>query len=225
MHQTDLGFAEAWSSPELAGVNFTGTGYSLAILQVQPISAVESPNPEPTKATDFIRIKCNATLHPELCYTSLSGFANAIQEDPARLANVAIVVSLSKTKHMAKYVANISLHFDTGGNKGLASALHVCSKVFSSAVDEIRYSLSEMKRLRRPGQSQSVGSQIGDVQTSMTAAIAYEDTCTESLEEIEYEGPLKTDICDRAEKVFHFMGNALNLVMNAFADTVAAPAP
>ncbi|XP_059645775.1 pectinesterase inhibitor 7-like [Cornus florida] len=192
------------------------------LLHVQPISAVESPNSEPNKATDFIRTKCNATSYPELCYTSLSGYANAIQEDPARLAKVAIAVSLSKVKHMANYVANISRQADKGGNRRLASALDVCFEEFGGAVDGIRDSLRQMKRLGRPGQSQSLGFLISNVQTWMSGALTCQDTCTDALGEIDYDGPVKTDICDRVVKVYDVTSNALALV-NSFADTVAAP--
>ncbi|XP_059645784.1 pectinesterase inhibitor 7-like [Cornus florida] len=191
------------------------------LLHVQRISAVESPNSEPNNTTDFIRTKCNATSYPELCYTSLSGFANAIKEDPARLAKVAIAVSLSKVKHMANYVANISRQADKGGNKRLAEAVDVCFEVFGGAVEGIRDSLSQMKRLHRPGQSQSLGFQISNVQTWMTGALTCQDTCTDALEEIDYGGPVKTDICDRVVEVYDVTSNALSLV-NSYADTVAA---
>ena len=44
---------------------------------------------------DFIRTSCNTTLYPEVCFTSLSRYANAVQQNPGHLARVAIAVSLS----------------------------------------------------------------------------------------------------------------------------------
>ncbi|PIN08333.1 hypothetical protein CDL12_19095 [Handroanthus impetiginosus] len=69
--------------------------------------AVADPS-SAANATEFIRSSCETTLYPELCYHSLSGYANAVQKDPARLASVAVGVSLSRATRMAIYLANLS---------------------------------------------------------------------------------------------------------------------
>lgn len=73
--------------------------------------------------TDFIRTSCQTTLYPQICFTSLAGYSSAIQQNPARLARVAIGVTLNKAKHMAKYVANISHSTDYG--------THVSSHIYT----------------------------------------------------------------------------------------------
>ncbi|MBA0711449.1 hypothetical protein Golax_010633 [Gossypium laxum] len=141
-------------------------------------------------STDFIRTSCYATLYPDICYTSLYGYANAIQQDPARLARAAISVSLSKARNMAVY------------NMG-------------DAVDEIRGSLKQMQRVVAPG-SESFRFQMGNVQTWMSAALTDEETCTDGFEDVA-DGPMKTEVCKRAAKVKKFTSNALALV-NSYAE-------
>lgn len=72
------------------------------------LTTADNTFPPTSKDTDFIRTSCRTTLYPRICYTSLSGYSSAVQQDPGRLARVAIGVTLSKANHLAKYVANIS---------------------------------------------------------------------------------------------------------------------
>ncbi|XVF02877.1 hypothetical protein REPUB_Repub04eG0212700 [Reevesia pubescens] len=177
-------------------------------------SAVYGASTTDTNATDFIRTSCSATLYPDLCYTSLSGYANAIEQDPARLARIAIGVSLSKARHMAAYVSNISREADYGADPRASAALHDCFSNMDDAVEEINGSLKQMRQLVVPG-SESFRSQMGNVQTWMSAALTDEDTCTDGFEDVA-EGPLKTEVCERAAKVKKFTSNALALV-NSYA--------
>ncbi|TYJ49803.1 hypothetical protein E1A91_A01G160500v1 [Gossypium mustelinum] len=169
----------------------------------------------PSNATDFIRISCSVTLYPDLCFASLYGYANAIQQDPARLARTAIGVSLSRARHMAAFVSNLSREADYGADPRASSALHDCFSNMDDAVDEIRGSLNEMRRLVNPG-SESFRFQMGNIQTWMSAALTDEETCTDGFEDVG-DGPMKTAVCERAANVKKFTSNALALV-NSYAE-------
>lgn len=72
------------------------------LFHLQLISTVGFLDTTAMNDTNYIRTSCQTTLYPELCYTSLSGYANAIQQDPARLARVAVGISLSKARKTAR---------------------------------------------------------------------------------------------------------------------------
>ncbi|KAF8398969.1 hypothetical protein HHK36_014834 [Tetracentron sinense] len=177
------------------------------------ISAAEFFNPN-SEAVDFIRTSCGATLYPELCYTSLSRYANAVQQSPAQLARIAVAVSLSKARRMASYVSNLSRQIENGAEPRATAALHDCFDTFGDAVDQIRNSLMQMRHLN-PGES--FGFQMSNVQTWMSAALTNEDTCTDGFEEVT-DGPMKSDVCNRVVKVTKVTSNALALV-NSFVAT------
>ena len=183
------------------------------LFHLQPIPAVGNSSPTTTtNGTDFIRTSCGTTLYPELCYNSLSRYANAIQQNPAQLAKVSISVSLAKARRMAAYVSNLARQADYGSDHRAASALHDCFTNFDDAVDEIRGSLKQMRQLRAAGAGGvSFRFQMSNVQTWMSAALTDEDTCTDGFEDVA-DGPLKTDVCDRVGKVHKFTSNALALV-------------
>ncbi|KAH1074235.1 hypothetical protein J1N35_026563 [Gossypium stocksii] len=168
-----------------------------------------------TSPTDYIRTSCSATLYPDLCYTSLSGYASQVQQDPARLARIAIGVSLSKARHMASYVSNLTCETAYGADPQASAALHDCFANMDDALDEIHGSLRQMRRLVAPG-SESFRFQMGNVQTWMSAALTDEETCTDGFEDVT-EGPLKTEVYERAVEVKKLTSNALALV-NSYAE-------
>ncbi|KAK6157577.1 hypothetical protein DH2020_011825 [Rehmannia glutinosa] len=185
-------------------------------------TSIAAPSPAPSTtagASDFIRTNCDTTLYPELCYHSLAGYANAVQQDPARLARVAVGVSLSRAQRMAMYVANLSRRADYGADPRAASALHDCFSVLGDAVDQIRGSVKQMRRLT--GSGEEVRFQLSNVQTWMSAALTNEDTCVDGFEDVA-DGAVKSDVCDRALKVKEVTSNALALV-NGFVAKVMVP--
>ncbi|KAI5677813.1 hypothetical protein M9H77_08763 [Catharanthus roseus] len=170
--------------------------------------ASEAPSPAVTSTTtisanndtEFIRASCETTRYPELCFHSLSGYANAVQNDSGRLARIAIGVSLSRARNAAIYFNNLSKEADYGAEPRLASALHDCFSVFGDAVDQIKDSLQQMRRLRMGGSRESFMFQMSNVQTWMSAALTNEDTCTDGFEDVP-DCPTKTDVSDHVHSV------------------------
>ncbi|KAI3731559.1 hypothetical protein L1987_62748 [Smallanthus sonchifolius] len=183
------------------------------------ITTADNPFPPPSQDKDFIRTSCRTTLYPQTCFTSLSGYSYSVQQDPGRLARVAIGVTLYKSNHVAKYVANISRQADYSSSPRVAAAVHDCYSVFGDAVDEIRGSLRQMRRLG--GSGEELRFQLSNVQTWMSAALTNEETCTDGFEDVP-EGGVKTDVCGRAVKVKEVTSNALALI-NSFANTIQTP--
>ncbi|KAJ7954293.1 21 kDa protein-like [Quillaja saponaria] len=174
-------------------------------------------DPTETNATDFIRTSCATTLYPELCYSSLSRYANAVQNNPAQLARIAIAISLSKARQITSYVNNLTREADYGANSRAASALHDCFSTLGDAVDEMRGSIKQMNQLAAAGTGAgSFRFQMSNVQTWMSAALTDEETCTDGFEDVS-DGPLKTDVCDRVTNVKKFTSNALALVNSCAA--------
>ncbi|KAI3466959.1 hypothetical protein Pfo_023622 [Paulownia fortunei] len=183
--------------------------FFLLTLFFMSASSITVPVPTPSttaNATDFIRTNCDTTLYPELCYHSLAGYANAVQQDPARLARVAVGVSLSRAKRMALYVANLSRQEDYAANPRAASALHDCFTLLGDAVDQIRGSIKQMRGLT--GSGEELRFQLSNVQTWMSAALTNEDTCVDGFEDVA-DGPVKLDVCNRTLKVKEFLRNSL----------------
>ncbi|KAE8705450.1 endoglucanase 8-like [Hibiscus syriacus] len=184
--------------------------YPVPTLSYAVYEATAAVNP-----ANFIRRSCSATLYPDVCYSSLSRYSNAIQQNPARLARAAIGVTLSKARNLAVYVSKISREADYGADTRTSAALHDCYSNMGDAVDEIRGSLKQMRQTVAPG-SESFRFQMGNVQTWMSAALTDEETCTDGLEDVA-EGAMKIEVVKRAAKVKKLTSNALALV-NSYAE-------
>lgn len=190
---------------------------TLLFLRLHPAAADDADAATSTNATanciEFIRSSCVITLYPDVCYSSLSRYANAIQQDPASLTRVAITISLANSRRMAAYVSNLSHVGDYGADHRAASALHDCFENFDDAVDEIRGSLNQMRQINDVDVP-SFRFQMSNVQTWMSAALTDQETCTDGFNDVA-EGPMKAEVCAKAEKVKKHTSNALALV-NSF---------
>ncbi|WVZ22151.1 hypothetical protein V8G54_000695 [Vigna mungo] len=173
-----------------------------------PTAADDVSAPAPDNGdTEFIRSSCNSTLYPDVCFTSLSRYANAVQQNPGQLARVAIGVSLSKAHRIASYISNLTHEADYGTSG---------TRTLGDAVDEIRGSLKQMRQIGAAGEgSESFLFQMSNVQTWMSAALTDEETCTDGFQDVP-ECPVKADVCNRVTNVKKFTSNALALV-NSYA--------
>ncbi|XP_057777502.1 pectinesterase inhibitor 11-like [Salvia miltiorrhiza] len=176
-----------------------------------------APETAAANGAEFIRTNCESTQYPDLCYQSLNGYANVVQQDLARLAVVAIGVSLSRATMVAVYVANLSRLAEA--EPRASSALRDCLSVFRDAVGQMRGSVKQMRRLS--GAGEELRFQMSNVQTWMSAALTNEDTCTDGFEGVA-DGALKADVCGRTVEVKEVTSNALALV-NSFVDKVVVP--
>ncbi|CAI0410771.1 unnamed protein product [Linum tenue] len=167
--------------------------------------------------TDYIRSSCNATLYPDLCYTSLSRYSAAVQQSPRRLARVAIGVALSKVRRTASFLANnASALADYGSDRRAAAALHDCRSNLGDAAEEIRGSLKQMRQLGAAGATEEAFRfQMSNVQTWMSAALTDEETCTDGFQDVA-DGEVKAAVYARAAEAKKYTSNALALV-NTYA--------
>ncbi|KAG2322341.1 hypothetical protein Bca52824_015554 [Brassica carinata] len=186
-----------------------------------PILTVDPPLPPPD-GFDFIRTICNTTLYSDLCFSSLSIFANSIHNDLNRLTLTAIYLTLSNTLHLVSYFQNtygncVDHGCDSGPHNSTTSVLKDCFENLKDAVDDMRGSMKQMKDLVSTGSVQSFRFQMSNVKTWLSAALTNEYTCTNGFEDFHIDGSIKDDVCSRVDDIKKLTSNALALV-NRYAD-------
>ncbi|KAL1189897.1 Pectinesterase inhibitor 11 [Cardamine amara subsp. amara] len=177
-----------------------------------PILTVDPPLPS-SDGSDFIRTACNTTLYPDLCFSTLSSFANSIHDDSNRLTRIAISLPLHNTLHLLSYLQNAY------NRDNQTAVLKGCFENLEDAVDQMRGSMKQMKELvsTPPGSVQSFRLQMSNVKTWLSAALTYEYTCTDGFEDFHEDDSIKDDVCSRVDGVKKLTSNALALV-NRYAD-------
>ncbi|CAE5963713.1 unnamed protein product [Arabidopsis arenosa] len=176
-----------------------------------PILTVDPPLPS-SNGSDFIRTACNTTLYPDLCLSTLSSFANSIQNDSNRLARVAISLTLHNTLHLLSYLQNAY------NRDHPTPVLRDCFENLKDAVDDMRGSMKQMKELvSASGSVESFRFQMSNVKTWLSAALTNEYTCTDGFKDVHEDDSIKDDVCSRVDVVKKLTSNALALV-NRYAD-------
>ncbi|WOH12157.1 hypothetical protein DCAR_0831656 [Daucus carota subsp. sativus] len=169
-------------------------------------------------ATNFIRLSCRATLYPVLCFQSLSMYATKIQQNERHLAEAALSVSLAKARFTAMFVSKLTKV--SGIRPREFRAVKDCIENMGDTVDQLSRSMKEMSRIRG---NQDFMWHMSNVQTWVSAALTYENTCFDGFSGNFMEGNVKAAVKRRIVTVAQVTSNALALV-NRFAERHQAAA-
>ncbi|WVZ21915.1 hypothetical protein V8G54_000459 [Vigna mungo] len=160
-----------------------------------------------TSTTDFIKSSCMATRYPVACVESLSGYASKIRPSEEELASTAMSVSVSKTRSCVSSLEKMEK------TKGLQAreynAVQDCIENMNDSVDNLNRSMKELGLL---GKGKDSRLHISNIQTWVSAAMTYQDTCLDSINDANFKPSIKPEVVDASQVT----SNALALV-NRFA--------
>lgn len=164
------------------------------------------------EATNFIRLSCKATLYPVLCFQSLSMYATKIQQNEHQLAEAALSVSLAKARFTKMFVSKLTKV--SGIRTREFRAVKDCIENMGDTVYQLSRSMKEMSQIRG---NQDFMWHMSNVQTWVSAALTYENTCFDGFSGNFMEGNVKAAVKRRVVTVAQVTSNALALV-NRFAE-------
>ncbi|KAF8401134.1 hypothetical protein HHK36_014438 [Tetracentron sinense] len=152
---------------------------------------------------DLVRSSCSHASYPNLCFRTLSTYAGPAKT-PNDLAQAAVTVSLTRARHVSRYIARVAnLH---NGSKREQSALSDCVDQISETIDDLTQTLSELRHLRRG----TFRWQMSNVETWVSAALTNEDTCLDGFQNV--DGRVKVDVKQKITNVARVTSNALYLI-------------
>lgn len=173
-------------------------------------------------STEFIKSKCTSTDYPNLCIASLSAYATTINDNPVRLADAALNVSLRSAKATSSMMADLK-----PSSPHEAQAVSDCLETLKDSVSYLRQSLREMDRLKGKGKGKGKGvaERISDVQTWVSTALTDESTCMDgfggsvnggaessSMAKMPAKPRVEGAVRGRVVRVAHLTSNALALI-------------
>ncbi|CAJ1877611.1 unnamed protein product [Sphenostylis stenocarpa] len=162
------------------------------------------------KGKDNVREACSVTRFQSLCVHSLSPFSNTAGRSPSKWARAGVSVSIGEVKNVKSYLAELKRHGHMKGRNKVA--VSDCVESFSYALDELHRSLGVLRRLSKT----TFSTQMGDLNTWISAALTDEETCLEGFED-NNEKHVKV-LQNRVQNVSYITSNALALV-NKLATT------
>ncbi|KAI4379082.1 hypothetical protein MLD38_005421 [Melastoma candidum] len=183
----------------------------LALAFLLPAAAFGTPHSaKPTfDHSGFVSWCCVKTLYPDVCYSTLSRHANATLDDPARLARIAVQVSLKQVQSFAANLTCLSRNA-TGATQ---SALADCIESMSGAACAMRDSLEKMRAVALGRAGQGFAAAMNDVQTWMSAALTSEETCSNGFEDVgDGRSNVETEVRHGVDLAWMVTSNALALI-------------
>lgn len=174
------------------------------LLLLLSTTAVVAINP----STDFIKQSCAGTLYPNLCYSSLAPYANAVKHSPSTLSVAAANVSLAKIKD----ASSLAVAFKRGTAGRIGAALRDCVQSLRTAADLTRQAAEEMVKLAGERKDGGISWDASNAQTWMSAAMTNEETCLNGFEDAKTASSGAKAMCDRIGEVKKYTSNALSLL-------------
>ncbi|XP_054792679.1 pectinesterase 3-like [Prosopis cineraria] len=136
----------------------------------------------PTELTpaSSLRAVCAVTQYPSSCLSSISSLHNSNTTDPELLFKLSLRVAVDELSNLSKLPSKLKANVK---DPRVQKAIEVCGIVFDDAVDRLNESISSLDGGGNGGKILSP-SKIGDVETWLSAAITYQETCLDALEEL-----------------------------------------
>ncbi|KAJ8471151.1 hypothetical protein OPV22_025494 [Ensete ventricosum] len=144
-----------------------------------------------------------ATRYPDLCFTSFSGYAAAVQ-----LSRVAAVITLVRLRTLHSHVSTLRR-----ATWLVAGALLDCTELLGDAAEPVSRTVEELERLESLEGSEAER-RIANSLTWMSAAMADEETCSDYLQNTAEAGgsSVIADVDRQVGSLKEYTDNALALV-------------
>ncbi|XP_030464038.2 pectinesterase 3-like [Syzygium oleosum] len=165
-----------------------------------------APAPELTPAAT-LKAVCSVTQYPDSCFSSISAAETANVTDPEQLFKLSLAVAMGELQKLPGYADRLASKVDAGDARDRA-ALAVCAGVFGDAVDRLNDSIASLEV--GAGDSILSSAKINDMKTWLSAAITDQETCLDSLQEI--NSTLIDDVRAAMENSTEFVSNSLAIV-------------
>ncbi|KAJ7977569.1 21 kDa protein [Quillaja saponaria] len=128
------------------------------------------------KENHYVRDACSVTRYKDLCAHSLASFSNIAKRSPTKWARAGVSVTIAEVKIVAADLKKLKRNWYMRGRNRVA--LSDCIDCFSDALDELHRSLGVLRWLSKT----TFGTQMGDINTWISAALTDEDTCLDGFE-------------------------------------------
>ncbi|CAK7337061.1 unnamed protein product [Dovyalis caffra] len=161
---------------------------ALALFCAAKICLAEKFKPQSESGDDFIKTSCGVTRYPDLCYKTLSAYADTIQDNPTQLANASLSETLKNAESTLNMMQKLLQMRELRPRE--AGAIKDCVETMKESVDELQKSMLAMRDLEGP----DFRMEMSNIQTWVSAALPDEDTCMDGFQGKAINGNVKDTI-------------------------------
>ncbi|XP_004494376.1 pectinesterase inhibitor 6-like [Cicer arietinum] len=123
-----------------------------------------------------VKEACSVTRYKNLCFHTLSQFSNTAGRNPSKWARAGVSVAIGEVINVQQYLTTLKRYGNMKGRNRVA--LLDCIETFDYAADELHRSLVVLRKLSKS----TFSTQLGDINTWISAALSDEDTCIDGFE-------------------------------------------
>ncbi|XP_076920703.1 pectinesterase-like [Bidens hawaiensis] len=181
----------------------------LAILSsVLFISAQSASN---TKAHDIVKSSCSVTLHPDLCYSTISEIP--YMTNKVKSHKDVIELSVNKTKEIIErnYFTIKKLTVRTDLTKREKIALHDCLEMVAETLEELKEIISYLETYPT---KKGIRRHVDDVITLMSATLTNQETCIDGFSHDKHDRDLRKSLINGEVHAEKLCSNSLALIKN-----------
>ncbi|KAK3009822.1 hypothetical protein RJ639_013947 [Escallonia herrerae] len=177
------------------------------LLLISYIHNSDAASKQSTTNTAFITASCNSTTYPTLCYKTLSPYAASVRNNPLRLCNTALTVTIKAASNATRMVSKLAKQ--NGITSGEAAVIKDCIENLQDSVYELKQSVKAMGSL---GSAADKEFQMSNVKTWVSAAITDENTCMDGFSGRKASVAVKNKIRSSILGLARLTSNTLSLI-------------
>ncbi|KAL5850740.1 hypothetical protein ACOSQ4_008753 [Xanthoceras sorbifolium] len=160
---------------------------------------------------NYVMKECKFARYPSLCVQTLMRFESPSTQD-VHVVSALINKTISETKLPTSYFAKFSSRLDIQESKRALGITDYCEELMSMSLKRLDQSLLALK--------ESPTKNKHDIQTWLSAALTFQQTCKDSVESLGLSGDLMNKISQKMEYLSQLASNPLSLVNRV---TTASP--
>ncbi|KAI3789881.1 hypothetical protein L2E82_02686 [Cichorium intybus] len=161
-----------------------------------------------SETSNFVKSSCSVTLHPDLCYSTLSGISEKVNT-PKDLIGLAV----NKTKEIVQrnYFTIKKLTFRTNLTEREKIALHDCLEMVADTLQELNQvtvfldTYPTKKGIRR---------HVDDIMTLMSTTLTNQETCIDGFSHDKHDRQLRQSLLDGEIHAGKLCSNSLAMIKN-----------
>ncbi|XP_076942510.1 pectinesterase-like [Bidens hawaiensis] len=162
-------------------------------------------------AHTIVKSSCSVTLHPELCYTTLSSDPDITEKVKTSKDFIELAINKTKERIQTNHLIIKGLTARTNLTKRGKIALHDCLEMVSETLEELDEVIGYLKAYPT---KKGTRRHVEDIITLMSTTITNQETCIDGFSHDKHERTLRESIIDGETNAGKMCSNSLALIKN-----------